>query len=231
MHDFGDLVYLDLQKTGSTFVSRFLRYTCALPEVKYQQHRWITDDYRRDATYFITIRHPLEIYSSLYRYGLDQKGGIFLRLEKAGHLEAYASFETFIHFMLDPSNAEILHPLYSKELAIQIGFMSFRYLVLNLQYPFNKVSSCLKRGRPVADLISQSIVNHILKNETLNAELLKLSTEVLPQHFNAEKVEAFLSAAPRLNRSSIASDALQIESRELLDKIAGQERLILDHYC
>lgn len=230
MHDFGNLVYLDLQKTGSTFVSRFLRYACDLPEVKYQQHRWITDDYRRDATYFITIRHPLEIYSSLYRYGLDKKGGIFLRLEKARRLGAYASFETFIRFMLDPANAEKLHPCYSRELAMQIGFMSFRYLVLNLQHPFNRISTSLKQGRPVADLMSQTIVNHVLRNESLNADLLKLSTEVLPQHFNAEKVEVFLAAAPRVNRSSIASDALQIVSRELLDRVAGQERLILDHY-
>lgn len=230
MHDFGSLVYLDLQKTGSTFVSKFLNFACVCPERKHQKHLWITDDYRSDATYFITVRHPLDLYSSLYRYGLDQKGGIFLRLQKIRHLEAYASFETFIRYMLNPDNAQTLHPSYCKELATQIGFMSFRYLVLSLQFPFSKISSCLQQRRPVDELMSQSIVNHVLRNETLNADLLRLSSELLPQFFDAKKVKTFLAAAPRVNSSKTAADALLIDSHELRHAIASKERLILVHY-
>ena len=84
MHDFGDIVYLDLQKTGSTFVSEFLRFACVCPERKFQKHGWITDDLRSSATYFITVRHPHALYSALYRYGLDRKGAIYNRLHRAG---------------------------------------------------------------------------------------------------------------------------------------------------
>jgi hypothetical protein len=91
MHDFGEIVYLDLQKTGSTFVSEFLKFACVCPEQKFQKHGWITEDLRSSATYFITVRHPHGLYSSLYRYGLDRKGAIYNRLQRAGRLSTYES--------------------------------------------------------------------------------------------------------------------------------------------
>lgn len=75
MFDFDRFVYLDLQKTGSTYVAHFLRYSSKLKLVKRKGHMFITDDYDPSKLYFISIRHPLKIYSSLYRYGLQKKRG------------------------------------------------------------------------------------------------------------------------------------------------------------
>ena len=74
MHDFGKIVYLEMQKTGSTFVNSFLRECCLLEEISYKKHGVVRDDYASDKFYFITIRHPYDLYSSLYRYGLDGQG-------------------------------------------------------------------------------------------------------------------------------------------------------------
>lgn len=230
MHDFGKIVYLDFQKTGSSFVSSFLRAACLHPEVKLHKHAWIADDYRTDATYFTTVRSPLMLYSSLYRFGLDLRGGIFHRIKGAGHLSVYGSFETFCEFLLDVDNAEVLSPFYSPAVAAEIGLMSFRHLLLSLQYPVRKISAASKQNIPLRDLLKQSIVSHVLRNECLNDDLLKLSSETLPEHFDQQKAAAFLSESPRVNASSHVSDSVRLGSDLLRREIEAKEDLLLAYY-
>lgn len=230
MHDFGKIVYLDLQKTGSSFVSQFLRAACIHPERRLQKHAWIEDDFSSDAVYFITVRHPLMLYSSLYRFGLDRRGGIHNRLVEANRASVYSSFESFTAFMLDPGNAAILHPRYDGKVAQEMGFMSFRYLLLNLQFPLVKISECLTKGHALSSLMGESIISHVLKNENLNGELLRLSAELLPEHFDAARAQEFLARAPRANESKTASAALQLDSRELTDAVAAREALLMAFY-
>lgn len=230
MHDFGKIVYLDLQKTGSNFVSQFLRAACIHPERGLQKHSWVDADYREDSIYFITVRQPVMLYSSLYRFGLDQRGGVYVNLRVAGMLSVYSSFETFTDFLLDPANAVFLHPHYDRRIAEEMGFMSFRFLLLNLQAPVGRIGRCVEQGQPLSSLMQQSIINHVLKNESLNFDLLRLSTETLPEHFDRDRARAFLAAAPRANPSKMAADALRIESRELLDRVAAREQLLMTCY-
>ena len=230
MHDFGKIVYLDFQKTGSSFVSQFLRAACIHPERRLQKHAWIEDDFSSDAVYFITVRHPLMLYSSLYRFGLDRRGGIHNRLVEANRASVYSSFESFTAFMLDPGNAAILHPRYGGKAAQEMGFMSFRYLLLNLQFPLVKVRDSITRGHALSSLMDASIISHVLKNENLNGELLRLSTELLPEHFDAVRAQEFLARAPRVNESKTASATLQLDSRELTDAVAAREALLMACY-
>lgn len=230
MHDFGKIVYLDFQKTGSSFVSQFLRHACLHPEIKLQKHVWIGADYRQDSIYFTTVRHPVMLYSSLYRFGLDQRGGIFLRIREAGHLSIYDSFESFCEFLLRTENAEILHPSYTAPVAAEIGLMSFRHLLLSLQFPLQKISRASEAGMPMRSLMQQSIVSHVLKNESLNDELLTLSMETLPAHFDHEKTAAFLRQAPRVNQSKNPADSITLRSSVLRDEIEAKEALLLSYY-
>lgn len=112
MHDFGGLVYLDLHKTGSNYVSAFLRASCTLREVKNEKHKPITSDYRSDSFYFITVRHPLQAYASLFRYGMGGKGFVRHWLGRAGHNALYGegpgAFAQWLSFVLDSQNAASL---------------------------------------------------------------------------------------------------------------------------
>ena len=65
MYDYGKLVYLDLQKTGSRFVVDFLEATCKLSLRSGDEHTFVREDYDPDTYYFITVRHPETQYSSL----------------------------------------------------------------------------------------------------------------------------------------------------------------------
>ena len=145
MHDFGKLVYLDLHRTGSTYTTRFLRHSLILEEKKFVKHDWVRGDFNPHTFYFMTIRHPLAMYQSLYAYGSEGKGFIFQRLKQEQLQSVYKTFDHFVAFMLDENNAELLGERYSKKLALRTGFMSFRYLKLSLQYPLKKISVRLQK--------------------------------------------------------------------------------------
>jgi hypothetical protein len=169
------------------------------------------------------------LYSSLYRFGLDGRGGIFKNIAKANQLSVYASFESFSEFLLDPRNGPVLHPCYSQEIASEIGLASFRYLLLNLRSPFNKLRLCAEQKRPVSDLMRYSIISYVLKNESLNDELLKLSTELLPEHFNPDRAREFLINASRRNQSTTSAEQVLVNSA-IQRAIDAKESLLMAHY-
>jgi hypothetical protein len=230
VHDFGAIVYLDLQKTGSSFVSEFLKHSCTSPERKFLKHAWIGNDFRQDASYFITVRHPETMYSSLYRYGLESKGEVFHYLKSNNLLAVYSSFDKFVWFLLNLKTPKILHPGYNRRVSSQIGFMSFRYLLLTVLNPPLRFREALDAGVPLTTLAEISIARYVLKNESLNAELLKLSTQLLPEYFDAVRAREFLDRAPRINQSSRPSNDVRLQSRELRTILESKESILMKYY-
>ena len=230
MHDFGRLVYLEMQKSGSTFVNRFLSYCCTLTEIKRNKHAAVTNDYDPNSFYFITIRHPLALYSSLYRFGLDQRGGLYQRLKKAQKTSCYSNFEAFVVFMLDPQNAPFLTAGYNIKIAEQIGFMSFRFMKLSLQFPNRKILNCLASGNNLIELEREFITDLEIKNEDLIQGLKVLSTEIIPEHFEEKSVIKFLNNSPKINASKTRAEDLVPLSNPTLSKLHTQEALLLSRY-
>ena len=231
MHDFGKIVYLEMQKTGSTFVNSFLRECCLLEEISYKKHGVVRDDYASDKFYFITIRHPYDLYSSLYRYGLDGRGGVYKGLKELGKSTVYASFDSFIEFVADPKNAVHLDARYNEEIAKQLGFMSFRFMRLSLQFPEKLMTEKLSSGESLLELEGKFITNLEMKNEKLNDELLRLSTELFPDIFDREKVAKFIDSTPRINASNTLNDDKLCDDREkFLAHLETKETLLLSRY-
>ena len=109
MEDYGKLVYLDVQKTGSTFICAFLRECAKLGLHHSEQHARVAEA-RPGTIYAISVRHPLEQYVSLFRYGLDEKGAVFSRIKSIGREDLYHAdgFDDWIRFILDAANAKVL---------------------------------------------------------------------------------------------------------------------------
>lgn len=231
MHDFGSLVYLDLHKTGSTYVSRWLKHSLLLEEKKLAKHDWIRENYDPDAFYFITIRHPVSLYSSLYRFGLDKKGDVYERLKKADLTGAYDSFETFVQFCLDENNARFLGYGFNPDIARQIGFMSFRYMKISLQFPMRNIKTKLENAKPLLSLEKNFIFDHLIKNENLNDELLDLSTNIKPEFFDQQKSKEFLENTPPVNASKTESSSVDVDHDAVLKLIAEKEHLLLKKYA
>jgi hypothetical protein len=232
MHDFGKIVYLEMQKSGSTFVNKFLKECCLLKGIKHQKHGAIRDDYDREKFYFITIRHPYDLYSSLYRYGLDGRGGIYKQLEKLGKTACYKSFNSFIEFVVDPKNARYFGGGgYSEQIANQVGIMSFRFMKLSLQFPLKQMATTLARGESLLDLEDKFITNLEIRNENLNGELVRLSTELFPDLFDQEKVVRFFDGNERVNASKTPNDGrFRDEMERVLAQIEKKETLLLSRY-
>lgn len=236
MHDFGKLVYLDLQKTGSTFVSRFLNETCvraARKEIKHGRIYFL--DYKRRAFYFITVRHPVSQYSSLFRYGLDGRGGLYERLTRVGKADLYKndaeSFNRWLRFILDFQNAALLGEGYDNvPTNYDLGFLSFRYLMLSMVRP---EKTLLQKPDTVAleQYVKQrSIVNHVIQNERLNEGLLDLATNIKPEYFDQTKVREFFKNPHRVNVSRTEDNAVNDIENDVYALIMKKERILMDCY-
>ena len=74
-------IYLDLEKTGSTFLRKKL--LAIYPESEFlitKKHQ--TQDKKSTKIKFITIRDPFNYYFSLWSYGLQRKGGVFHKFRR-----------------------------------------------------------------------------------------------------------------------------------------------------
>lgn len=235
MHDFGDLVYLDLQKTGSTFVSEFLNRTCILPLVRESKHGRINERKNPNAFYFITVRHPVAQYSSLFRYGLDRRGALYARMSQLGMAGLYElgaeAFNKWLRFVLEFENAELLGEGFERiPKDYNIGFLSYRYLMLSLARPERTI-----RKKPsnvdIADYAKEcSIVNHVIKNEELNEGLMELSLSIKPEYFDKERVEEFLKKERKKNASSVSAEQISQIDKDLYRMVVEKERILFEFY-
>lgn len=233
MHDFGKLVYLDVQKTGSTFISQFLKECCTLPEVKFKKHGRISDDYEQESIYFISVRNPIEQYLSLFRYGLDKRGGAFTRLRKQGQADLYrpeqGAFEDFILFALNEADASVLDKGY--ELTSQkfgMGLMTHRHLMLSFHHPMRTLKNT-GANNILAAYDKKKIWSFCVRQERLTEDLRSLS-EAHPEFFDMDKVAGFLESGKKENRSK-AGGALSTQvSDNVLDQLKQKEALIYDRF-
>jgi hypothetical protein len=114
------LVFLELQKTGSTHIKQLLKKTVG--GVNDGKHNQATPELRASGKHFIgSIRDPWGWYLSLFSYGCQKKGGVYMRtsnparwkqLRKSGVLDGVEGFEAYTpkfireELYADPDNAE-----------------------------------------------------------------------------------------------------------------------------
>jgi len=114
------LVFLELQKTGSTHIKQLLKKTVG--GVNDGKHNQVTPELRASGKHFIgSIRDPWGWYLSLFSYGCQKMGGVYARttnaprwkeLRKSGALDGVEGFEAYTpkfirrELYADPDNAE-----------------------------------------------------------------------------------------------------------------------------
>ncbi len=234
MDDFGDIVYLDVQKTGSSFISAFLK-GCANSETRvFKKHGRIESGQRRDAIYFISTRNPIDQYFSLFRYGCDRKGGLFRRLSdrKLEHMyrRTPEAFERWMQFVLSYENADLLGEGYPKVNADLMGYQSFRFLVLSFEGPMRKLRK-LQSYEELQQLYQHSRLHSaVLRNESLRDDLEKLSETLLADHIDKDAARTFLRQMPALNTSSTVDFGIGALSRETRALLAHKERFLFENF-
>tara|TARA_B100001250_G_C19815722_1_gene798251 strand:+ start:5025 stop:5249 length:225 start_codon:yes stop_codon:yes gene_type:complete len=72
-------------------------------------------------------------------------------------------------------------------------------------------------------------VNHVVKNESLNADLMTLAKEIVPQYFDQGKVDLFLQEEEKINTSTPKSAGYQLDD-QVRQLIKDRERLLYTFY-
>jgi hypothetical protein len=179
----GPLVYLEVQKTGSTFIRASLELLArpGSAVVKTRKHKPPSSSELRGATSIaITVRHPENYYPSLFRSGMRGRGQIHGMLESMGATSLYrpdpdAFFEWHRLLLSDHVQARLRRSLGLKGLREPMGILSLR-VAAQLQ---SAIPRLIRFGRvqPVTVLPARDCRIRVLHSERLDVEFAALISE------------------------------------------------------
>ncbi|MBA3810181.1 MAG: sulfotransferase family 2 domain-containing protein [Caulobacteraceae bacterium] len=180
MLEFEDFVYLDVQKTGSTTIRRFLKRFARTEVVTDHKHRPVE---RRDPDklYIISCRDPLKQYLSLYSHGNEGKGGLRGRLNKAGMSHFYngtnEGFTSWLELLLDPvASQKHLLGVDNHRILDFVGLQTLRFLILAFASPLEVFETLRDKNDVKERLRSAGLYKVVIKTESLSGDLKKLVT-------------------------------------------------------
>ncbi|SFM82173.1 hypothetical protein [Marinobacter pelagius] len=243
MHDFGDLVYLDVHKTGSGFVSKFLSAIMPEREVSRRKHARIGErvngevvtPFKPDATYFITARNPFSQYLSLYKFGLAKRGSLYTTLQKRGKADLYSDasadgFFEWLDLVLDPKNSHLLGGKYKLTDVESIGLMSFRFIALSMSDPLAKIKG--KKYSEVSDIFHENrIWSFMIRQEGLTDNLKKaVDNELVPWIADREYAKSVLDEMP-VDKPGLGFKVKESEApRDLLRRLIEKEDFLYRNF-
>lgn len=256
MYDFGAFCYLDVQKTGSSFIANTLKSVSKRTVIAASKHfsvenltlrhgRRILRDwrtypnprggmYRRECFYFNSVRNPFSFYASLYNFGCDGRGTLAHRLHNAGFGDLYDAtpdgFLRWTGFVLDPKNAGYLNAEYARTCAASIGFLSFRFLRLSVASPKSKLRALQTSADAQALYQRHGICRFTVRTESLGHDLSRLFQNELKDHVDVDAISQ-LKAAPKTNTSQCqAALGTMLQNSSQAAQVLGREALIFDNF-
>lgn len=182
MHEFETFAYLDVQKTGSTFISYILTECSNEKLVRFDKHHAVDDTYDRNKFYFISVREPMDQYISLYSHGCSGGGGLSKRFRNKGHGDLYDStwkgFRKWMKFILTPEGARLLDKQFGSDEQISqlIGFQTWRFLELAMRDPLETLQACKTRDDLRAAYKEKAIPRYSIRHENFVEDLVTLVT-------------------------------------------------------
>ena len=191
MREFETFVYLDMQKTGSTFITTFLKQNTLEKLLRHDRHVGMPSDCDRSKLYFISVRNPLDQYTSLYSFGCQSLGQLHLKLDRRGRGSLYngtwSGFESWLDFVLDPENARLLGDGYGRKRSGRaselVGLQSYRVLLLALPGAKELLHDCDSVAAIESVYDQHKLPEHVIRTETLRPDLKELVLVKLTDRF------------------------------------------------
>jgi hypothetical protein len=236
VHAFHSLAYLDVEKSGSTFVSQFLCDFLDDDEVSFRKHVEMEDRPPAGRVHVISVRDPLDTYLSLYSYGCQGKGGLAGTMRDAGLGHLYdgtaGGFDRWLDAVLDPAEAMALNPSsYGRSgVAPHVGLLSFRVARLSTPRPLRWICAVTSTEDFLRTYRQRTVVDVVLRNESLTQDLAALvRREDLAWRPSREAALSALAAAERLNTSTrLDSDAAFEVPGDAWQRVAAREPLLTE---
>jgi hypothetical protein len=209
MFEFESFVYLDVQRTGSTFISRILQKYNRVAMLRCRRHKGMEADCDRSKFYFISVRDPLDSYLSLYSHGCGDRGNTRARLGRMEMSQLYDGtpdgFGVWLQFVLKAEHADMLDRGYCAmgDLASLVGFQSYRYLRLALPDAHSLLSGCTSKDDLREIHARQKLPEIAIRYETLVADVSALLDGKLRGSLSdPEAALDFARTSPPLNSST-----------------------------
>ena len=193
----GNLIYLDLHKTGSSTLVRFFK-----DEVVGETQRWRwkheppRDVEKHESDLWVmSVRNPLDYYVSLWAFGSKSQKGVYRAMDpsKRGTVYGNNEPETFRRWLsavldasnlaLDPSHEPATHTGRNMHQAARagIGLFSLRYLILSTSAPTlrNPRARVTKATDLRSFLEEHSRVDSYIRLENLHEDLSRVPRRTL----------------------------------------------------
>jgi hypothetical protein len=149
MYEFPSFVYLDVEKSGSTFIFQVLGKFSAEEEIQRKHHAPMPLECDRSKFYFISVRDPLDSYISLYSFGCGARGKMRVRFERRDLAHFYdgttEGFNKWLQFTLKIKNRSVVDGGYAdagSNIPDLMGPQSYRYLRLAIPGSRGRIDSC-----------------------------------------------------------------------------------------
>ena len=215
-------IYLDLEKSGCTFLRAALQQLFA-PEcfVNTRKHSLMSCEVALPK--IMTIRQPCEYYFSLWRYGLDGRGGIFSQLSslfpglsrKMYEEKTPEAFGCFLDFVL---NSPIRYPNASRMDWLPLGFDLYTTRIISMIIPVEKrvaflheLGSDFPHPEQVIAAATPFCPEILIRTKSLNSDFHDLAASGLLGFMNLPErwKDSFPLESPSLNQSvSLQADSI-----------------------
>jgi len=235
--------YIDTQKTGSTFIVKFLRTHAKGEPLRFNQHRYVDRKNPPEGLvdeghfYFTSCREPLDQYRSLYVAGCEGKGAIrkFNDRNSTALVDTYDGtpdgFCRWLGFLTGPDRTQYLVPKVQRAFSAELGLMGCRFLALNLD---GKPPE-LMQDRPRVDLEAAwrdfRLPHTILRQENLRAEFAEVIAGPLRPYMRkpARALRVLDTRQPANAAKTRSSDMLDAVPPDLRDRVRQLEWFHYDH--
>jgi hypothetical protein len=179
MYEFPNFVYLDVEKTGSSFIFQLLTRFCVDEGIRRDHHEPMPADCDRSKFYFISVRDPLDTYISLYSFGCESRGKMRMRFEREDLEHVYdgttTGFHEWLKYALRARRADVVATEYATtSIAQLLGPQSYRYLCLAIPGSRERLGECATRDEIRALHDAEKLPSFTIRHENFAADLTKL---------------------------------------------------------
>lgn len=220
-------IYLDLEKTGCSFLRQKLKEVCSKAKFVDESEHGI-QEFKRWVPKIITIREPARYYLSLWSYGLDGKGGFFQHMQRypwlAGDMyrdKSAQSFAVFLDYVLSHPGRYPMHV--SKWLPVSTDLYTARILELLIpvteREAFARSLGCNYSRQSISTALAEYLPEIIIRTESLNMDFYKLESRGLLGFLNLNEgwKLAFPEGAEPTNASTL-SRAISNDIHNFIDE-------------
>lgn len=251
MIEYEKFIYLDVYKTGSTYVVSLLNKLMPEKPLRSHRHAPLTKGrpffWKQGKFAFATVRNPWDWYVSMWAYSIKQPNVLFFRDVRAALGEEEAkklfdpenpkqSFAIWLKSISDPvflNKVMAGHPYARTSVNRFLGFYSYRFIRVTTPHP----ALCLHRGymwnmgRAIAHQKRWALYDNVLKSETLTEDF---SSFVLKNRkrfgfkTNAADILKRNAPTPKNTSDRTLTSYRDYYTDELRDLVAKRDRLMIE---